>query len=97
MSIPVLYVDFNQMIKPNIVLLSKEDYKPDIKNELVYFKEGMRVTVIDEDLDENGNIDNLVATGIVEINTTKGWGERIKWCCRIDSNGIRHQSECSNP
>ena len=23
--------------------------------------------------------------------------ERIKWCCRIDSNGIRHQSECSNP
>jgi hypothetical protein len=93
MSIPIFSVDFNNMVKHNIVLLSKEDCKIDINQELVLLKEGMQITVTDDDLDENGNVDNLVATGTVELNTTKGWGERVKWCCRIDSNGIRHQSD----
>ncbi len=95
MSMPILYVDFNQMIKPDIVLLSKDDYKADINNELVLLKDGLKVAVTDKDLDENGNIDNLIAIGVVELNLTKGWGERVKWCCRIDENGIRHESECS--
>jgi hypothetical protein len=90
----VLYVDFNEMLEPDLVLLSKEDNKIDVDQKLVLLKEGMKLTVIMDDIDENGNIDNLIATGVVEKNSTKGWGEHVKWCCRIDNNGIRHQSDC---
>jgi hypothetical protein len=51
------------------------------------------VTAFDEDLDDNGERDDLVATGVVE---RPPWSLRCrgsKWVLKIDSNGVRHESE----
>jgi hypothetical protein len=93
MKIPLFYVDFNEMIEPNLVLLSVDDSTTDVNGVMVLLKEGLQVAVYSDDLDENGNVDNLMATGVVEKNVTTGWGRHVKWCCRIDGDGIRSQSE----
>lgn len=92
MSRPVFYVDFNEMVDADTVLLSAEDTKVDVSGVIAQLHEGMLVSVYMNDEDENGNIDNLVAEGIVVRNTEAGWSAHVKWCCRIDSNGIRVQS-----
>ena len=92
-SRPVFCVDFNEMVGANTVLLSANDTKADASGVIVQLQEGMSVTGVMDDLDENGNIDNLVANGIVVRNMVSGWPAHIKWCCRIDTDGIRAQSE----
>lgn len=88
-------VDFNEMLEHDLVLLSKDDYRPDINNELILLSGGMEVALIADDVNERGEVDNLVATGIVELNAKTGWGGHVKWCCRINDKGIRHESECA--
>lgn len=89
----MLYVDFNEMLEPDLVLLSATDAKTASNGAIVSLSDGMEVTVYMDDTDEHGQPDNLVATGVIETNKTTGWGAHVKWCCRIDANGIRHQSE----
>jgi lysophospholipase L1-like esterase len=89
---PYFYVDFNEMVDANTVLLSAGDSKVDARGVTVQLREGMLVSVYMDDLDENGNVDNLVANGVVTKNTEAGWAAHVKWCCRIDSDGIRPQS-----
>ena len=38
-------------------------------------------------------IDIDLYTPIFAISRISGWAAHVKWCCRIDANGIRHQSE----
>ena len=45
-----------------------------------------------DDTDENGCVDNLVASGKVELNNS-GLFPVCKWNFRIDANGIRHESD----
>lgn len=94
MENPRLYIDFNEMIEPDLYLLSVGDSMTNSHGEVVSLYEGLQVFVYSDDIDENGNIDNLVASGTVEINNqTYSWSKHVKWCCRIDKNGIRHESE----
>jgi hypothetical protein len=90
---PTLYVDFNEMWESKLVLLSAEDIKLDVHGNAVSLREGLEVVVCMNDTDENGNPDSLVASGVVERNSATGWAAHVKWCCRIDSDGIRHESE----
>jgi hypothetical protein len=53
----------------------------------------MRVHVYSDDVDDDGRVDNLIADGVVERNIASGWTAAAKWCCRIDTNGIRHESD----
>ena len=89
----IIYVDFDEMLAPDLVLLAATDTKETLNGEVVSLNDGMEVTVCMNDTDENGRPDALVATGVVEANKTTGWGGHVKWCCRIDANGIRHKSE----
>jgi hypothetical protein len=91
---PILYVDFNEMLELNLVLLSPADEKADVHGKAVLLREGLEVTVCMDDLDSAGNIDTLVASGVVEMNrSTVSWAVHVKWCCRLDDCGIRHESE----
>ncbi|MDB5785448.1 MAG: hypothetical protein JWQ50_5363 [Caballeronia mineralivorans] len=90
---PYFYVDFNEMIDANTVLLSAGDSTVDARGVTIQLHEGMLVRVYMDDLDASGNVDNLVANGVVTKNTEPGWAAHVKWCCRIDSDGIRPQSE----
>jgi hypothetical protein len=89
-----IYVDFNEMLEPNLVLLSTNDEKIDSLGRIVSLCEGLKIAVFMDDVDESGNVDNLVARGEVEKNNSDvGWATHVKWCCRIDENGIKHESE----
>lgn len=96
MPAPIFYVDFNEMVDDNTVLLSSDDSKVDASGICVQLHEGMLVSVYMNDLDEHGNVDNLVARGAVVRNTQDGWSSHVKWCCRIDPDGIRQRSTIVN-
>ena len=56
--------------------------------------EGMLIEVYDDDVDDDGNPDKLMAQGVVERNKSTGHHlSQVKWCCRIDHNGIQHESD----
>lgn len=85
-----IYVNFN-----NTVLLSKNDTDIDSQGNEITFYEGMPVSIYMDDIDEHGNADNLIAEGIaIKLDLSKyvSW-KHVKWCCHIDSNGIRNESD----
>ena len=94
MDKPRIPVDFNELAG-NIVLLSQGDTKTDAEGNLISFHEGMAIRVYEEN-EENGEPDNLIADGIAILNPLikehPAWAH-VKWCCRIDTNGIRYESE----
>ncbi|WP_198360014.1 hypothetical protein [Burkholderia ubonensis] len=90
---PVFYADFNEMVDADTVLLSVDDSKRDASGVVVLLREGMLVSIYMDDYAENGTIDNLVAQGVVVRNSRADWSAHVKWCCHIDGNGIRAQSE----
>ena len=69
MKEPRIYVDFNEMLEEDLVLFSKEDSKKDSAGNFVQLFEGLFVKIYMDDVDEAGNVDNLIAEGIVERNT----------------------------
>ena len=90
-----IYVDFNEMVAENIVLLSKENSKIDSLGNLIEFYEGMPVSVYSNDKNINGEIDNIIAQGIAikyDLSNFAYWSH-TKWCCKIDEGSIRHESE----
>ncbi|MEM7583776.1 MAG: hypothetical protein AAF560_10385 [Acidobacteriota bacterium] len=90
---PRLYVDFNEMVDSNLVLLSKGDTKVDAAGNSVALREGLQISIYMDDFDEIGNRDDLVAEGVVERNNHSDWSSHVKWCCRIDDAGVRHSSD----
>lgn len=80
---PRILVDFNAMVDPHTVLLSREDTKVDSAGNVVELHEGLRVYLYMPDA-EDGTPTNLIAMGIVELNRANDWSARVKWCCRID-------------
>ena len=90
-----IYVDFNEMVTNDIVLLSKSDTKVDSDGNTVTFYDGMAVSIYTDDIDENGNPDNLIAEGRAikyDLSNIKYWAH-VKWCCKINENGIKHESD----
>ena len=75
--------------------MSKEDCKSDSNGALVHFHEGKEVRVYMDDLDENGNADRLIASGIAQRNTYGSSVASARWLLKIDADGIRHESEAS--
>lgn len=92
MKTPKIQIDFNEMIEYDLILLSKTDFKKDANGNMIQLKEGMKICIYMEDIDEFGKQDDLVAYGIVEHNNS-GVFKTCIWNCRIDKNGIRHQSD----
>lgn len=57
---------------------------------------GMKLTAYDEDVDENGNPDDLIASGTVEPAPIWLRCNGSRWVLKIDENGVRHQSDIEN-
>jgi hypothetical protein len=93
MKRPQFYVDFNELIEKDLVALSASDEKLSATGEKILLRDGLSIDVYSDDLNDKGEPDNLIASGIVERNSTLGWAKEIKWCCRIDARGIRHESQ----
>jgi hypothetical protein len=87
-----LQADFNGLFG-DVLCLSHNDTSIDERGAVVELRAGMVVTAFDEDLDDNGERDDLVASGTVERSP---WSLRCrgsKWVLRIDGNGVRHESD----
>jgi hypothetical protein len=69
--------------------------KDEFGNE-VLLREGMKVTAFDEDADENGNRDDLIANGVVGRAPEWLQNHGSKWVLRIDEKGIYNESEIKN-
>lgn len=92
MKILRVSADFNGLFG-DILCLSHEDTCMDESGNLVRLHEGLNVIAFDEDLDEFGNRDDLIACGYVQA--APDWLRCIgsKWILRIDDNGVHHESE----
>ena len=89
---PRLWADFNGYFGAILCLSHSATCKAEDGSEVV-LKEGMLVTAYDDDLDENNQRDNLIATGIVEPSPESLRCRGSVWCLRIDENGLRSESD----
>lgn len=58
-----IYVDLNEMVTDDIVLLSKGNTKVDSMGSIITFYEGMPVSLYSDDASDSGEIDNLIFEG----------------------------------
>lgn len=89
---PRLYADFNGYFG-EYLCLSHSDTCKTSDGEIVTLREGMIVTAYDDDIDENGEKDDLIATGVVEPSPEPLACQGSRWILRIDENGVRHESD----
>jgi hypothetical protein len=84
--------DFNGVFG-ELLCLSHSDEATTAAGRTVRLISGMQLTAFDEDSDEAGRPDALVATGVVERSPDWLQCNGSRWVLRIDSSGIRHASE----
>jgi hypothetical protein len=60
---------------------------------LVQLRPGMILTAFEPDIDENDLPDNLLATGVVEPAPSWLSCRGSQWVLRLDSRGVRHESD----
>ena len=87
-----LQADFNGLFG-DILCLSHSDTCKDENGNDVTLRAGMTATAFDQDADENGHRDDLIATGTVEPSPDWLCRKGSKWCLKIDASGVRHQSD----
>jgi len=83
--------DFNGMFS-QLLCLSHKDTAVDEHGNEVTLVEGMRVTAFDEDM-EDGQRDDLIASGTVEKSPDWLRCRGSRWVLRIDEHGVRHESD----
>jgi hypothetical protein len=87
-------VDFNELVEPDLVLLSRDDRRLDVLGRWVELHEGLEVSLVEDDIAANGEADRLFAQGVVVRNVSApAWARATRWMCRINSAGIRHAGE----
>jgi hypothetical protein len=84
--------DFNGLFE-ELLCLSHKDTCEDALGNLVTLRAGMVLTAFDEDADGHGNRDDLIASGTVEPSPEWLSCRGSRWVLRIDTNGVRHESE----
>ena len=87
-----LRADFNGLFG-RYLCLSHKDTCPDESGAEVVLREGMQVAAFDDDSDEQGRPDKLIASGVVEPAVPGLVGHGSRWVLRIDERGVRHESD----
>lgn len=85
--------DFNGMLERNLLCLAHGDTAKTYDGRIITLSAGMELTAYDNDSDENGQPDDLFASGIVEHSPKYAQCRGSVWSLRIDSDGIRHESD----
>src|SRR5881396_196209 len=87
-----LHADFNGLFG-DVLCLSHNDTSLDANGAVVELREGMLITAFEEDLDDQGRRDDLVANGTVERAPEWLRKHNSRWVLKIDRDGVRHESE----
>ena len=90
-----IYVDLNEMVDDDVVLLSQHDTAEDSEGNIVAFYEGMPISIYTDDFSDEGEEDNLIAEGIAIRHDLKKYPgfQHVKWCCRIDMGSLKNISD----
>jgi hypothetical protein len=88
--------DFNGLFR-ELLCLSHKETCVGADGQDVLVREGMSVIAFDEDVDDAGNPDNLIASGVVEKPPKWLSCNGSQWVFRIDQNGVRHESDLRHP
>jgi hypothetical protein len=86
-----LQADFNGWFS-QLLCLSHGDTALDEHGNAVTLVEGMQVTAFEEDY-EDGQRDDLIASGVVERSPEWLQCRGSRWVLRFDENGITHESD----
>jgi len=87
-----LRADFNGLFG-DLLCLSHSDTAIDEDGVTVALSAGMSVVAFEEDADERGRPDELLAHGIVEASPDWLRCNGSKWALRIDARGVLHASD----
>lgn len=87
--------DFNGLFD-DFLCLSHGDTGYDEAGNAVHLRSGMLVTAFEPDFDEQGDRDDLLASGIVEPSPEWLACQGSKWVLRIDADGVHHSSDLSD-
>jgi hypothetical protein len=87
-----VWADFNGLFG-DILCLSHGDTSTDEQGTKVTLRAGMKLTAFDQDVNEQGNRDDLIASGTVEPSPRSLRCNGSRWVLRIDENGVRNESD----
>jgi hypothetical protein len=87
-----VWADFNGLFG-ELLCLSHEDTSTDEHGAEITLRAGMKLTAFDQDVDETGNRDDLIASGTVEPSPKSLRCNGSRWVLRIDENGVRNESD----
>src|SRR6266536_5304450 len=90
-SVQKVYADFNGLLG-DILCISHGSTCTDVNGVEVELRTGMVLTAFDEDLNERGERDDLLASGTVEPAPDWLQCNGSRWVLRIDARGVRHES-----
>jgi len=89
---PFLYVDYNERVAGNAILLSQADMKNDYHGNPIALYEGLEVVGYQEDEDMEGVRDDIIMEGIC-IPNRLGDFQHVKWLLKANDKGIRYMSD----
>jgi hypothetical protein len=92
LQFPRLYADFNGYFGDVLCLTHTNESKTE-DGRVVTLRAGMIVTAYDEDLDDQGKRDCLIATGVVAPSRPSLACRGSIWMLELDENGVRHESD----
>ena len=84
--------DFNGLFG-ELLCISHGESSSDEHGRPVPLRPGMRLTAFNEDQDDEGNRDDLLASGTVEPEPDWLRCNGSRWVLKVDENGVRHQSD----
>jgi hypothetical protein len=85
--------DFNGFLGNNLLCLAHCDTVVDLSGQIIELRSGLKITVFDDDIDDAGRPDRLVATGVVERSPDSAQCRGSRWALRLAPPGVRHESE----
>jgi hypothetical protein len=88
----LIRADFNGLFGDLLCISHSDSCQADDGTE-VRLAAGMELTAYDEDLDEDGQPDNLLASGTVEPSPSWLACNGSRWVLRLDQRGVRHESD----
>ena len=83
--------DFNGL-SGGVLCLSHTDSIVTDAGTVVSLQEGMLVTAVEDDVNEAGMPDHLIASGVVEKAPVELAHRGSRWVLRIDGLGVRHEA-----
>ena len=73
--------------------LAHDNVVTNITGQEVHLKAGMVVTAYDEDADEEGKPDKILATGVVEPSPEFAQCRGSIWALRVNESGVQSESK----